>query len=385
MTILNFCRSGMCLCSFTIIILPYQARSEWMSSGLKGGYGKIGFCMNINEPILDASPPRLFPTLLKGFNTVAGRVQLILIPLLLDLFLWLGPKLRVHDLFVPILNELSTTMLKIAPQDLLETVNATSSLYIEFLEQFNLFTFLRTFPIGIPSLLARIASLDSPLDLAGIIEVPSFRIGIAILGGLLLAGFFLGTLFFNSLSRLSLDEPAKFDWKQLFSHFTQALIFFLILIALLTMISIPVFIILSILSLVSAPLAQFVLLGMIFLLIWMALPLVFSPHGIFALDQKVVPSMLLSMRMVRFFLPGTSLFIIFCILISEGFNLLWALPGTGSWLLALGIGGHAFIVTGLLCASFVYYREGLKWMQFNIQKMQKASRNPESGGTTVEQ
>ncbi len=385
MTILNFCRSGMCLCSFTIIILPYQARSEWMSSGLKGGYGKIGFCMNINEPILDASPPRLFPTLLKGFNTVAGRVQLILIPLLLDLFLWLGPKLRVHDLFVPILNELSTTMLKIAPQDLLETVNATSSLYIEFLEQFNLFTFLRTFPIGIPSLLARIASLDSPLDLAGIIEVPSFRIGIAILGGLLLAGFFLGTLFFNSLSRLSLDEPAKFDWKQLFSHFTQALIFFLILIALLTMISVPVFIILSVLSLISAPLAQFVLLGMIFLLIWMALPLVFSPHGIFALDQKVVPSMLLSMRMVRFFLPGTSLFIIFCILISEGFNLLWALPGTGSWLLALGIGGHAFIVTGLLCASFVYYREGLKWMQFNIQKMQKASRNPESGGTTVEQ
>ena len=341
--------------------------------------------MNINEPILDATPPRLFPTLLKGFNTVAGRVQLILIPLLLDLFLWLGPKLRVHDLFVPILNELSTTMLKIAPQDLLETVNATSSLYIEFLEQFNLFTFLRTFPIGIPSLLARIASLDSPLDLAGIIEVPSFRIGIAILGGLLLAGFFLGTLFFNSLSRLSLDEPAKFDWKQLFSHFTQALIFFLILIALLTMISVPVFIILSVLSLISAPLAQFVLLGMIFLLIWMALPLVFSPHGIFALDQKVVPSMLLSMRMVRFFLPGTSLFIIFCILISEGFNLLWALPGTGSWLLALGIGGHAFIVTGLLCASFVYYREGLKWMQFNIQKMQKASRNPESGGTTVEQ
>ncbi len=349
------------------------------------GYGKIGFCMNINEPILDASPPRLFPTLLKGFNTVAGKVQLILIPLLLDLFLWLGPKLRVHDLFVPIFKDLSSTMLRIAPQDMLETVTATSKLYIEFLEQFNLFTALRTFPIGIPSLLARITSLASPLDLAGVIEVPSLRVGIAIFGGLLMAGFFLGTLFFNTISRLSLQESVKFQWKQLFSHFTQSLIFFLILVALLIMISIPIFIILSILSLISPALAQFILLGMIFLLIWMVLPLVFSPHGIFALDQKVVPSMLLSMRMVRFFLPGTSLFIIFCILISEGLNLLWVLPGTESWLLALGIGGHAFIVTSLLCASFVYYRDGLKWMQFNIQKMQKVSKNAESGGTTVEQ
>lgn len=340
--------------------------------------------MNINDPLLEASPPKLFPTLIKGFNTVAGKVQLILIPLLLDLFLWLGPKLRIHDLFLPLVKDFSSTMIQFAPQDMLETINATSVLYTEFLEQFNLFATLRTFPIGVPSLISRLSSLASPLDLAGVMEVPSLRVGVAIFGGLLMAGFFLGTLFFNAISRLSLQEAAKFQWKRLFTHFTQSLIFFLILIALVIMVSIPIFILLSILSLVSAALAQFVLFGMIFLLIWMALPLVFSPHGIFALDQKVIPSMLLSMRMVRFFLPGTSLFIIFSILISEGFNLLWALPGTGSWLMALGIGGHAFIVTGLLCASFDYYRDGLKWMQYNIQQMQKASKSRESGGTTVE-
>jgi len=123
---------------------------------------------------------------------------------------------------------------------------------------------------------------------------------------------------------------------------------------------------------------------LLFLVMWMALPLFFSPHGIFSLEQKAVPSILMSIRMVRFFLPGTSMFIIFCILISEGFNMLWVLPGSDSWLLALGIGGHAFVVTGLLSASFLYYRQGLKWMQFNIQRIQELKEKQESGGTSIE-
>jgi len=94
----------------------------------------------------------------------------------------------------------------------------------------------------------------------------------------------------------------------------------------------------SIFSLINAALAQFVLIMLLFLVMWMALPLFFSPHGIFSLEQKAVPSILMSIRMVRFFLPGTSMFIIFCILISEGFNMLWfflaAIHGCWLWGLA---------------------------------------------------
>lgn len=341
--------------------------------------------MDINEPVLNAAPPRLFPTLIKGFNTVAGKVQLILIPLVVDLFLWLGPKLRIHDLLAPLVQDITTTMQRIAPKEMLDAVNATTQMYTQLLEQFNLFTAIRTLPVGVPSLMARVTSLESPINLAGILEVSSIRVGIAIFGGLLMLGFFLGTLYFDSISRSSLEESVRFRWDKIFNHYSQSLIFFLILVGSLVMISIPVFIMISIFSLISAALAQFLLFGLLFLLMWMILPLVFSPHGIFALDQKVVPSMLLSMRMVRFFLPGTSLFIIFCLLISEGLNMLWTLPGAGSWLMALGIAGHSFVVTGLICASFLYYRQGLIWMQFNIQKMREASKKQESGGISVEQ
>ena len=76
--------------------------------------------------------------------------------------------------------------------------------------------------------------------------------------------------------------------------------------------------------------------------------------------------------------------ILFSILISEGLNMVWTLPGTDSWLMVLGISGHAFIVTALLAASFLYYRDGIKWMQFNIQKMTDTMKQQEDGGTTVE-
>ena len=94
--------------------------------------------------------------------------------------------------------------------------------------------------------------------------------------------------------------------------------------------------------------------------------------------------MLLSLRLVRFFLPGAGLFILVSALISEGLNMLWTLPEANTWLTMVGIGGHAFIVTALIMASFIYYRDGLKWMQFNIQRMAEARLKQENGGIPVD-
>ena len=340
--------------------------------------------MNDQTKSLNALPPRLIPTLLKGFNTVANQVALLLIPVLVDVFLWLGPKLRINDLLSPYLANFSNTLLQFTPEEMLESMRAATATYTGFLEQFNLFSLVRTIPIGIPSLLARMSSLDSPMGTTTLLEVPSFYIAAVITAGLLLIGIFLGAIYFNALARYSLEEPEKLNWKKLISQVWQTILFFLILVVLLILIAIPISILLSLVSLFSATLAQFLIFGLFFLLIWLVLPLVFSPHGIFAIDQKAFSSMLISMRMIRFFLPGTSLFVLTCILISEGLNMLWTIPSAGSWLLALGIGGHAFTVTGLLCASFIYYREGLKWMQYNIQRLQELKQQQETGGSSVE-
>ncbi|MBP9676629.1 MAG: hypothetical protein KBD67_07810 [Anaerolineaceae bacterium] len=338
--------------------------------------------MKTSEPILNPAPPRLVPTIVKGFDMVASHVHLILLPILLDLFLWLGPKLRIDQLLAPLWQVVSENMLKIASPDMLDTIMSVTILYTQMLEQVNLLSAIRTIPVGLPSLIARIGVLASPLQTPWEFQLSSYRIGIAIIGALILSGFFLGTIYFNSLARFSQEEPGKLNWSILAAQYAQVLILFLILIALLIVFSIPLMLVTSALSLISSSLAQILVILVIFMGLWLVMPLVFSAHGIFVLDQKVVPSMLFSLRLVRFFLPGTSLFILITIMVSEGLNKIWTLPGTGSWLMGLGIAGHAFIVTALLAASFLYYRDGIKWMQFNIQRMNDSKQ--EDGGNQVE-
>jgi hypothetical protein len=97
-------------------------------------------------------------------------------------------------------------------------------------------------------------------------------------------------------------------------------------------------------------------------------PLVFTPHNIYSGQRNLLVSIATSVRLVRFFLPGTGIFLLFAILISQGLDILWRIPPETSWLTAVGIFGHAFIYSGLLAASFVYFRGGMRWMLHNIAK-----------------
>jgi hypothetical protein len=351
----------------------------------KPQYGKILFRMVTNVENSQVIPPRIIPTFIKGFNIVANQVYLILIPFFVDLGLWLGPKLRIKELILPSINAVTDSMFKIASPELTETVKASFALWKQILDGFNLLTLIRTFPVGVPSLVTRNPSMVSPLSPGWIYEIPNAQIAISLVGGLLLVGFFLGVVYFELLARASTKEPGEFSWKALFEKYAQSILFFLTLVTAALLIAVPLLIMISVLTMVNPGIGQFVVWILLFVSVWIIMPLVFSVHGIFALNQKVVPSMLLSMRMVRFFLPGTGLFILSAVLINEGMNRLWVLPESNSWFLAVGLFGHAFFVTALLASTFVFFREGLNWMQVMIQRINQAKQQQENGGNPVEQ
>lgn len=339
--------------------------------------------MNSNATTLTPAPPRLLATLVKGFNIVANHVHLILIPLLLDLFLWLGPKMRIKALLQPMVDEVVDTTLKVAPVDLAEIVASGRTLWEQLLSEFNLFTMLRTLPVGVPSLIARGSGIGSPLEGNLLLEATSIRMVVLVAGLLLVAGFLLGTLYLNQVSRYTAVPFEKLDWRQMLSQFAQSVLLFAILILLVILIVTPLMLIVSVLSLINAAIGQVVILVVAFMAIWVIMPLIFAPHGIFAMNLKAFQSMQFSLRLVRAFLPGTGLFILISALISEGMNLLWQLPGTASWLTVVGIAGHAFVVTALITGTFIYYREGVSWMQYAL-KIFEASRKQENGGLTID-
>ena len=53
-------------------------------------------------------PPGVIGSLKAGFDAIASNLTVILLPLFLDLLLWLGPRLRVDRLFQRLFDEMAS-------------------------------------------------------------------------------------------------------------------------------------------------------------------------------------------------------------------------------------------------------------------------------------
>jgi hypothetical protein len=67
------------------------------------------------------------------------------------------------------------------------------------------------------------------------------------------------------------------------------------------------------------------------------------------------------------------LFFLGVLLISEGLDVLWSTPEENSWLTLIGVAGHALVTTSLLAASFVYYRDAGRWVNWMLKQAQLSS------------
>lgn len=131
--------------------------------------------------------------------------------------------------------------------------------------------------------------------------------------------------------------------------------------------AVPALVFLAILMLISPLVAVLAYLVCLFLMLWLAVPIFFSIHGIFAHSRNVFASISKSFQMLRFAMPSVGWFVILALLISQGLNVLWLVPPADSWMMLVGIFGHAFVSTALLAASFIYYRELNTWIENALQ------------------
>ena len=329
--------------------------------------------MEANSETTQAAPPRLIPAVTAGFNLIAANVWIILLPLALDLWLWFGPKLRLKTLLLPWVTDFFSQLPPTAAPESAVLIQRITETWQKTLESFNLLGVLRTYPIGVPSLMSVNGVAQTPLGPSQEYEMITAAGALGLWLLLLLAGLFIGSLFFGRIARLAFPTQRQDTLRALFWQFMQILIFNLALIFLLMVLLFPIALATTLLAAINPDLAQIALFLMGLVLIWLLFPLVFAPHGVFALRQNVVSATLTSLRLVRFFLPGASLFLVVLFVISQGLDIIWRIPPSDSWMLLLGLGGHAFISSSLIAASFVYYRGGIEWMQANLKKIMQPS------------
>jgi len=325
-------------------------------------------------------PPNMIASLRTGFDAVANQIVVIIIPIIIDLILWLGPHLQVKTLVNGILKAMasSTELSSIQSGDLLTT---SMDVIRTAAEHINLLSFLRTIPVGIPSLMAARLPLDIPNGTPYYFDINNLFVISAIGFGLLLVGIIIGCFYYILIVQVALQGRIEFrlilrDW---YWASLQVISLTLALLILFILISVPSSCAISAIALFGLPLGQFAIFFYIGIMLWLAFPLLFSAHGIFVNHNNALASVQRSMLLTKVTLPTTSLFILSVLVISEGLEVLWRIPPETSWLTLIGVGGHAFITSALLAASFVYFRDADRWAQETLRMLNSPKEVPLQG------
>lgn len=314
----------------------------------------------------------MIQALTAGFNLVAGRIYLILLPILLDVLLWFGPHLRLHQLVSPSIQKMVDEVLAFNPETS-AILSQVPEMWNALLEHFNLISLLSALPVGVPSLMAGTSPLETPLGKAQFIEVVSW--GQAVSGWLLFAllGLVIGSLYFSAIARSSAVPPRAFSLREAVWEIFQTILFTLAILVILLAFLLPTTLVISILALISPAMAQISVLLLSFMLAWLLIPLIFSPHGIFVARQSVLRAMFNSAQMVRRLFPSVAMFLLAVVVLAQGMGYLWRLAPETSWMMLVGVFGNAFIATSLVAASFIYYSSGMAWME-QFRRSQAAAR-----------
>jgi len=294
-------------------------------------------------------------------------------------FLWLGPRLSAGEVYSSLVSS-TLEIMKSRPFAVqnFQTFGESSTNVIDFLNKFNWLSWVRTLPVGISSIEAfafpEKLPLQTPFGLQEIIQISSLVnwFGWTIL--LCLVGWIGGSLYFHwvSVTALGEEEAGISPLRAIIQTFVLSVIW----VAGLMIVILPISFALGLLALISPALSNGVLFVLLILSYWVIVPLFFTPHGIFARKQNAMYSIITSLRMSRFTLPTSGMFVFCVFLLTKGLDYLWKVPGNDSWMTLVGIAGHAFITTALLAASFVYYRDMNAWLQTVFDKMQQQQGMP---------
>ena len=346
-----------------------------------------------------------------GFEVLSQNLGLMVLPVLLDLLLWLGPQLSIA-LLVRQFDALMMMQPVPDPATARQVEQATQLVKL-FGEQFNLLSLLSVLPLlNVPSLLAqRVPGILSPLGESPVLWVKN---GFALIGwGMVLVpvGLVLGFIYLNSLARrvhamraldgqrlapdgrkgaLGEDRKSAVAGLARSADATSAaeepvlsaggeatlegveqstreiggagrfLRVFLFAIGLLmaAMALAPLWMLLiGALLTVAQPLGVLAWAISTGFVGYVALHLLFVVPGVLLGGRGLLRAIWESIILMHTQFPAVVGLVVLVVVIYQGLGYVWSLPVADSWSLLVGILGNSCIGTGLTAATFVFYQE----------------------------
>ena len=292
----------------------------------------------------------IIDTLTVAFTSVSKRLWLTLVPIVLDLFLWLGPKLSaapvVDKLAAMFGRALEAAAAQSAADEAMTTmVEGTISALRETLGRTNLFALLAWGRLGVPS----VAGL-TPIEPGSgwIIQVSEYWQMLSLQAVIMGAGLLIACAFLVVLAKQAQGEgldPAELSQSVVAAWFAMVVVF----------LPIGLFMIFSVsASLLFGPFAIF--LGVF--LLWVLIYISFVPQAITLGERNPLRALWTSFMVVRHNFWASIGLIVLTNLINTGLGLIWFRLLVGSTVGTLiAIAANAYVGTSLTLAAFVFYRD----------------------------
>lgn len=300
-----------------------------------------------------STSPGVWSALAAGFDLTAKHPWLLLLPMLVDIFIWLGPRLRFQEIIEQLVAQLppETEVLEISHQ------------LIEIGPFTNLFSVLSVPLIGVPALLAGLAPEKIPLS-AKILDISSGANWIVLLFVLSLFGLFLSAIYYVSISSVvkkrlegAKGETADHWVKQIGISWLRLLGLALVFFLMAMLIYVPISIIGALLFLLSPMLGTMALLVAPFIIIWVVIYLSFAPPGITLNNRSIIQAIKESVRLVQKNLPLVLFMLLLILVLGTLVDWLLVAAENGTWFTLFNILIHAFVNTGFVTAFFILYQD----------------------------
>jgi hypothetical protein len=338
-----------------------------------------------------------------GFQAVARRWWLILIPILLDTLLWVGPRISIQDLVQEAIRTFETELAAQAPTG--EDVDGWLDVFAEGLNQvkteYNALAGLRVGTLGVPSLLIwRETQIGSPYEglwvlfltatdmsdllapvsrasfaLSTIWEVQNEGTWLLLVLGLSVAGTAIGSIYLTLLWQgTEPDLERRPFWSRAAKLGVRFVLFWLLRAVVLVTLTVPFVLALALINVLSPRLADFFASISIGLAIWLSFYGTFVLTAMIVNDAPVLRAIWNSIGVVlRNFWPTLWLFVLIN-LIGGGLTIFWQQIAHGAWA-GLAIVGNAYVGTSLIAASLLYYQDHyLRWQEAVAELLAKQGK-----------
>jgi hypothetical protein len=303
----------------------------------------------------------IIESLSAGYRFVGTRFWLLIVPVALDLFLWLTPRLSVAPLFDWLANVYRDgSALPTMPAELADMMQTMADSLSAMGASSNLWTALVSGTLlHVPSLMAT-ASLPTN---EAVWLVSNGLVALLVWIGLALFGLFLGVIYLGLLARVlpigagARPTPAGEFLKNSVRHWLRVVGFVLVVVVILLGIYLPASVFISVVVMIvpAIGLGLITLMGFSILLVF--LYLYFVTAGLVMDDLTIRAAIVQSVNMVRRYFWSVLGFILLTNIISAGIGLVlgqmiaYAAAGT---LAAIVI--NAYVGAGLSMALLVFYR-----------------------------